>query len=771
MRELAISKKTFIAFILAILLVNISYSQEHHCGIEDFSTDEMRRYREFVERWKNHTKRNDDTICIPIHPIIVRNDDGSVFAISLRNINQSLANLNNHFTGVGLEFYFVEPTFLDNDNLFDMNGSEILSVRQNDTNINAINILYTQFQNGGNASTAPYPGDWENVTNRLIVMSQVGMSQFNHAFGNNSNQIVVHEMGHFFSLIHTSHGTVVGNDGANAERVVRPPGADANCETSSDLICDTEANPGFGSSEYCLANLSFTYSGDLVDDLGENYIPQLDNIMSDYFTRCRNRLTDGQLERIFMGYLERINTFDYEYNMPPMDVENPTNLELTEVVDGIRLNWTDTSDNEFGYLIERSEISGEEGFLAIINGGTESNVTTFLDRDVFPNTSYWYRIKATNDNCNDYSEIAEITSGLIYCTTNADGHSCEDYHIESFEMNNIEGETIINSIVQNECEGSVSYSLNESYVIASCQTYEFSLSTHYNTEISNQYPILGQRVKIWIDWNQDGFFEVSEIVFDSGIYSQFTDNIQGEFLIPDESEIETYRMRIRSVLLLNSSVGIFPDDFDACDYARYSESEDYALSLKESPCPTNIEPVISHNTSPSQCVHQFSPTLNLPNCFSEVESKWVIYYPDLNSEVISENNLASPISINFFDLGWYKVCLYITIEGPNGELCDYDNCVYWFNDKPCKEQFNNEFEEPNIYPNLVKERLNIIMGKEMVGKETIEIFNHYGDIVDKIKIETKNSAIDISNYLPGQYFLKIKQGNKLFHYKIIKITD
>ncbi len=96
----------------------------------------------------------------------------------------------------------------------------------------------------------------------------------------------------------------------------------------------------------------------------------------------------------------------------------PSGLTATPDASSIHLSWTDNSDNETGFSIERT-ITG--GFFALI-GNTPAGVTTFTDDNAAPGIEYTYRVRAyNNDTLSAYSsevnamiEIASITapSGL-----------------------------------------------------------------------------------------------------------------------------------------------------------------------------------------------------------------------------------------------------------------------------------------------------------------------------------------------------------------------
>lgn len=97
-------------------------------------------------------------------------------------------------------------------------------------------------------------------------------------------------------------------------------------------------------------------------------------------------------------------TFDLIKNpqssTPP---EAPSGLIATSsVCDKIDLSWTDNSDNEEGFEIERNG-----SVINTVNAG----VTLYSDTDVSENTTYSYRVSAYNDAGNsDYSTTASATT-------------------------------------------------------------------------------------------------------------------------------------------------------------------------------------------------------------------------------------------------------------------------------------------------------------------------------------------------------------------------
>lgn len=81
---------------------------------------------------------------------------------------------------------------------------------------------------------------------------------------------------------------------------------------------------------------------------------------------------------------------------PPVVVPNPpTNLKVTGVTkNSVRLAWTDNSDNETNFVLERCAGAGCSNFAAVAT--LPANTVTYLNSGLKRRTSYSYRVKATN---------------------------------------------------------------------------------------------------------------------------------------------------------------------------------------------------------------------------------------------------------------------------------------------------------------------------------------------------------------------------------------
>ncbi|MCP4310828.1 MAG: T9SS type A sorting domain-containing protein [Bacteroidetes bacterium] len=87
----------------------------------------------------------------------------------------------------------------------------------------------------------------------------------------------------------------------------------------------------------------------------------------------------------------------------------PSGLTLDNIShNSMRLNWVDNSDNETNFEVERSLTPGT-GFVPITS--TAADITTYTNSGLLENTTYYYRVRATNASGNSpfSSEISATT--------------------------------------------------------------------------------------------------------------------------------------------------------------------------------------------------------------------------------------------------------------------------------------------------------------------------------------------------------------------------
>ncbi len=105
------------------------------------------------------------------------------------------------------------------------------------------------------------------------------------------------------------------------------------------------------------------------------------------------------------GYSNVVNITTPACGTPPAA---PTNLTATPASsDTIELSWTDNSDNEDGFRIERKETGGTYSEIATL----PANTTSYTDTGLNPETTYYYRVRAYNSfGTSGYSNEAHATT-------------------------------------------------------------------------------------------------------------------------------------------------------------------------------------------------------------------------------------------------------------------------------------------------------------------------------------------------------------------------
>lgn len=388
-------------FILIVLVLTFgnAFSQEIPCGT---TVENVETLEKLMGGISEHSKTTSIT-WLPIQVNVVRNSNGE--GASIEEINKALANLNHYFFPADIQFYYCgsEPKFIINDQYYDFNkrDQEVLANLFEDDE-NAINLYLVNSITGNSGTFAGYtffPDTDLTSRNRVFVKNQ-RLAEF-------PNGTTVHEFGHYFALYHTHEGRddAPAIDTLGTENVARS-GNLKNCDTTGDRICDTEADPNYSNvSNYFDAN-NCDYFGSFQDYYGFRFNPPIDNIMSYYPDKCGGIFTEGQYTRIRQGLIFRDSHTSYSLNCPPEIVANPGNLQVSIEQNGNLLTWNNNADNAFGYIIERSSLASTDGFQSLKNGGVGPNKTSYTDVEADPNITYWYRIRASNDQPGDYSNIA-----------------------------------------------------------------------------------------------------------------------------------------------------------------------------------------------------------------------------------------------------------------------------------------------------------------------------------------------------------------------------
>ncbi len=341
---------------------------------------------------------------VPIHFHIVGSASGTGKARE-SNILDQICNLNADYLPLDIQFYLSpHPTqgifdySINNDNVYDQQTNSFLM--SNRKHAKALNVFVVNNAESGNSlpgqTLAYYSTVWDWVVSRKDQINGSG------------NGTLSHEIGHFFSLLHTFHGwdqQPFDNTFASwpCAPAISPGGVPtekqdgSNCTTAGDYICDTppDYNSGFG-----WPNCS-NYTGGAKDPMCELIDPDEQNYMG-YFIGCPNyHFSAGQGTQIHKdldaqkrNYLD--NTFApaaSSLTVPADLLQSPLASTTTQFYDLVDLSWKAVPEATY-YLVELDLTSGFSTgyFKSFVTKDTKLTVTTLTK-----GKTYYWRVRPFNE--------------------------------------------------------------------------------------------------------------------------------------------------------------------------------------------------------------------------------------------------------------------------------------------------------------------------------------------------------------------------------------
>lgn len=233
----------------------------------------------------------------------------------------------------------------------------------------------------------------------------------------------------------------------------------------------------------------------------------------------------------------------------------PSELILKGIsVEEVKLSWADNSDNETGFIIERSmNIQNNFEQIKYIN----RNITIHTDNSVTSGNIYYYRIAAVNSiDTSSFTNIDSITPK--YCIAGAIIYNCYA-NVTKLIFNDL-----YNSVF-NSRTGYYDY-LDLQTEVRPGQTIMMTVSFDRYTWSTTEF-IAGE---IYIDWNLDGVFtDGNELVFQN-LKIDGKETFSFPVHVPDNAVEGITRIRTRTDDITHKAIG-------PCGYAE--ETQDYTLII------------------------------------------------------------------------------------------------------------------------------------------------------------------------------------------------
>jgi len=252
---------------------------------------------------------------IPIVAHIIRKSDRSG-GLNLDSLKSAIDVLNNAYLPHRMKFILCGTNYIDSDTIFsryfDEDFEDITYLEPQKRNkARKLNIYFVP---SAETSWAYSPHTNKRIQHILILNEHV-----------TNKSTLIHEIGHWFDLIHT-HGPI--NDVRTRELAKR---IKTNCESEGDELCDTAADPqlnGKVDESFCKYNKSEK------DKDGIIFKPDATNFMSYAPYSCRKRFSKGQISRILSAYLNMKSWRGYTFDPCSKPIE-------TKPSKPVSLNWGD----------------------------------------------------------------------------------------------------------------------------------------------------------------------------------------------------------------------------------------------------------------------------------------------------------------------------------------------------------------------------------------------------------------------------------------------
>lgn len=330
------------------------------------------------------------TVRLSIH--VFCHSNGSNCAATPADIDTVVARLNTQYSPSG--FQFVHETSFHNSKKYRTLATGDVGAMKNsyaDSPSTKLNVYVVDTDGSGSWGTFPWTANALSAQGGIVIDDDWMQAD------TSLPSIFPHEVGHCLGLWHTFHGV---DEVTQCGPCYEPAGRVASVgDITGDLCADTE--PTLRSQTDCTTPLG-------LDPCTPNNAWSLtacDNFMG-YAHSFANKFTAQQAARMHCWTNDLLSGWLAVSVQPPAA---PTGLVANAVSSSrIDLSWTDNSNDEDGFAIERSP-GGLAAWTPIATVGAD--VTSYSNQGLAASTSYDYRVRATNSGGNSgFSNTASATT-------------------------------------------------------------------------------------------------------------------------------------------------------------------------------------------------------------------------------------------------------------------------------------------------------------------------------------------------------------------------
>lgn len=371
--------------------------------------------------------------------------------------------------------------------------------------------------------------------------------------------------------------------------------------------------------------------------------------------------------------------------------------------------------------------------------------TTHIYDGIEEDTDFRYVVTCTLTGEESISEVLRVTMATnCYCkpTSNCAGPG-------GLQINRVllAGETVLlDNITGCDGGGYGDHTIKFPPDLKQEETYTLSVTAN-NASLSDD------KIKAWIDFNDNKVFEAGEVIMDfpGGLYDY---TVSSEFAVPADVPPGLYRMRIR--------IGWWGSPtLQGCSTLGWGETEDYLVKIIPGENFVCVQPSdinVEQESDLTVATVTWSPGAN--------ETQWEVVY-GLSG---FDPNEAEPIEVSgepeliISDLELDEVYdVYVRAICIEDYISDWQGPVTFSTETTSVTDMY--FENFSYYPVPTD---NILSMSALIAIEEVKIFNSFGQQLLYIK-PTKNTAdIDISTLSSGVYFMEVQLSGKSKVYKIVR---
>lgn len=347
---------------------------------------------------------------IPVVFHVVGRNNGSG-AVSKIKCLESICELNDLFLPAAIKFYLDSAGInqIADDAIFNTSyintGKQAMRAYNKP---NAINVFVVNKVSENNALGIYDPDeDWI-----LIQKGAIGTGK----------KVLAHEMGHFFSLLHTHFGwdgrpwtmaydnkqvSSLSFDGKTPTELVNR----LNCSVAGDMLCDTPADYNFGLN----FQNSCTFGGNALDPNGVPVIPNTKLLMSYFSDDCRNTFSEEQIlvMRADLNRDERTLLYDQippdnrQINQIPEVFYPVLEVSASFETDTLNFAWGAVDGATYYYMVLDRSSKFDLEPIEIIT----TRPSVIVDFPFLENTKYYWKVMAYNQHhtCNSFSDVKTFT--------------------------------------------------------------------------------------------------------------------------------------------------------------------------------------------------------------------------------------------------------------------------------------------------------------------------------------------------------------------------